>query len=160
MKKMKKATLLAFLVLFSVQSIAFAAVGGSKTKSATPPPPPKSSSSSTNSTSSSTAPNYKPSTPASTLGEKAPAAKPPTPPASQQSTSGGFLRSLGMFGGGMLMGSMLGNMFGFGNSGAASGIFGLLFNLLLLGGLFMGGRFLWSKYQESKRKKDNPNQWR
>lgn len=65
-----------------------------------------------------------------------------------------MLRNIGMFGGGMLVGGMLSSMLGFGsgmNGGMAASIFGLLFNVLMLGALFMGGRFLWNKYKASKK---------
>lgn len=163
---MKKITLFAFLAIFALQSVAFAAVGGSKKGTSSPPPPPQKSTSSSSAAPTSpppapkTAPDYKPSAPATQLDQKAPGAKPNAPAAPQQSTGSNLLRNIGMFGGGMLAGSMLSNMFGFGqgvNGGMAAGIFGLLFNVLMLAGIFMGGRFLWNKYKASKKPPAPPN---
>ena len=53
----------------------------------------------------------------------------------------------------MLAGSMLGHFFGSGynNMGGGSSLFGMLFNLVLLGGVIMGIRYLWNKYRNQNR---------
>ncbi|MBP1763293.1 MAG: hypothetical protein H6Q65_351 [Firmicutes bacterium] len=152
---MKKLLVVTFMLIFAFQSVGLAAVSGSKRSSA-----PKSSpsisqpSTGSSSTSTSTTSGYKPSAPASSYSDKAPAAATKTQQQAQQSTGSSFLRNAGMFGGGMLLGSMLGSMFGFGSSGMFASIMGMLFNVMAIGLLFMAGRYLWNRFQESRRKKD------
>ncbi len=151
---MKKLLLLTFVFMFAFNAVSFAAVSGSKPKMSSPSPkPPTTQSSPTKDTTS----EYKPSAPAQSYSEKAPAAaaKPNSQtmqqPA-QQSNTGGFLRNAGLFGGGMLLGSMLGGMFGFGNSGMFASIMGMLFNVILLAGVFMAGRYLWDKFKNRDKR--------
>lgn len=151
---MKKLLVLTFLFIFALQSVGLAAVSSSKRSSA-----PRSSSSITqkapaaSSTTPDTSSGYKSSAPASSYNEKAPAAsaKQPQMQQPQQSTGNGFLRSAAMFGGGMLMGSMLGNMFGFGTNGMFSEIIGLLFNLMVVFLLFKAARYVWNKFSTNHR---------
>ncbi|SDE52568.1 hypothetical protein [Sporomusa acidovorans] len=145
---MKKLLLLTFVFMFAFNAVSFAAVSGSKSKISSPstkPPTTQTSPSKSNTT------EYKPSAPAQSYSEKAPAAaaKPNTQTAQSpvQQNSGGFLRNIGLLGGGMLLGSMLGNMFGFGNSGLFANILGMIFNVMILAGIFMAGRFLWEKFK-------------
>lgn len=142
---MKKLFLLTFMFIFAFNAVSFAAVGGSKSKVSTPSSKPattQTAPSQNNST------NYKPSAPAQSYTEKAPAtAAKPNTQAAQQQTGNSFLRNAGMFAGGMFLGSMLGNMFGFGNSGMFADIIGMVFNVILLAGIFMAGRFLWNKFR-------------
>jgi predicted lipid-binding transport protein (Tim44 family) len=142
---MKKLFLLTFMFIFAFNAVSFAAVSGSKSKVSTPSYKP-STTQTTPSKSNTT--EYKPSAPAQSYSEKAPAAaaKPNTQTA-QQSTGSSFLRNAGLFAGGMFLGSMLGNMFGFGHSGMFADIIGMLFNVLLLAGIVMAGRFLWDKFK-------------
>ena len=152
---MKRLLVFTFLFVFALQAIGFAAVGGSKPKVSSPPtqapttkqaapaaPAPDASS------------GYKPSAPASSYSEKAPAtaAKPGTAPA-QQPSSGGFMRNMALFGGGMMLGGLLGNMFGFGAGSFFAEMIGMLFNVMLLAGVFMGARFLWNKYKQNQEEK-------
>ncbi len=143
---MKKIFLLTFMFIFAFNAVSFAAVGGSKSRVSTPSSKPPTTQTSPSKSSSS---EYKPSAPAQSYGEKAPATatKPNTQAAAQQQTGSSFLRNAGLFGGGMLLGSMLGGMFGFGNSGMFADIMGMLFNVMLLAGVFMAGRFLWDKFK-------------
>lgn len=146
---MKK--ILAFTLIFVLAfgSVSFAAVGSSRTKSSTSRPSTSTSMPSSNTTKQA-APDtgYKPSAPANSYSDKAPSSQvKPGTPNSQQQTTGGFWRNAGMFGGGMLMGSMLSSMFGFGSMGAMSSIFGVIFNILILAGIIMGIRFLWNKFR-------------
>jgi predicted lipid-binding transport protein (Tim44 family) len=147
---MKKLLLLTFLFMFAFNAVSFAAVSGSKSRTSSPTSKPPTSQTSPAKSGSS---DYKPSAPAQSYGEKAPAAaaKPNTQAAQPPSQSGGFLRTAGLLGGGMLLGSMLGGMFGFGNSGMFANIIGMLFNVMLLAGVFMAGRFLWNKFKNRDR---------
>ncbi|WP_371371672.1 hypothetical protein [Sporomusa aerivorans] len=151
---MKKLLLLTFMLMFAFNTVSFAAVSGSKSKMSAPSSkPPTTQTTPAKDTSS----EYKPSAPAQSYSDKAPAAaaKPNSQtmqqPA-QQSNTGGFLRNAGLFGGGMLLGSMLGGMFGFGNAGMFANIMGMLFNVLILAGIFMAGRFLWDKFKNRDKK--------
>ena len=155
---MKKVMLLTFLCMFAFQSMIFAAASSSKGSSA-----PRSSPGVSHPAPSSpnAAPGYKPSAPANSYNEKAPAAaaKPQQPqPPQQQSTGSSFLRNLGMIGGGMLLGGMIGNMFGFGSSVMFSQIAGILVNVLLLGLIIMLVRYLWNRFQ-SGRTQNNTNRF-
>ena len=144
---MKKVLLLTFLLIFACQSISFAAISGSKGVSA-----PRSAPSVSQPASNSSSSSYKPSAPATSYSDKAPAAA--AAAKSQQSTGSSFLRNAGLLGGGMLLGSMLGGMFGAGSSGMFSQILGMLFNAIAIGLIFMAGRFIWNKFQESRKSKD------
>lgn len=150
---MKKIVLLTFMFMFAFNAVSFAAVSGSKSKISSPSAKPPTTQSSPTQKSST---EYKPSAPAQSYGEKAPAAaaKSNTQAPAQQSGSS-FLRNAGLFGGGMLLGSMLGGMFGFGGSGMFANIFGMLFNVILLAGVVMAGRFLWMKF---KNRNNSSNQ--
>jgi predicted lipid-binding transport protein (Tim44 family) len=135
---MKKLLIFTFVFAFAFHSIGFAAIGGSKPRMSAPRPAaptqqvPKNTS------------DYKPSAPANSYSEKAPAAKTATPQAAQQPNTGsGFMRNLGMIGGGMLLGGMLGSLFG--DSPFLASLFGMLANVLILAGIFLGGRYLWNK---------------
>ena len=138
-----------------VSTVCFAAVSSSGSKSSSAPSSSKSSTSSPSS-SSPTAPSgtYKSSAPANSYSNTAPA-KQTTPSAQQntqpQSSGSSFWRNASMFGGGMLAGSLLGNLFGHNNMGGESSIFGMLINLLMVGGIVMGIRYFWNKYKNNKR---------
>lgn len=147
---MKKLLLLTFLLMFACQSMSFAAISGSKGVSAPRSAPSLSSQPAASSSSSS----YKPSAPATSYSDKA-----PTATQSQQSTGSNFLRNAGLFGGGMLLGSMLGGMFGAGSSGMVSQIIGMLFNAIAIGLIFMAARYGWNRFQKSRKPKDTRH-WR
>lgn len=152
---MKKLLLLTFVFMFAFQSMSFAAIGGSKGVSAPKSSPSISQPSSSTSPSSSKASEYKPSAPANSYSDKAPTTAAKTQQQAQQSTGSSFLRNAGLFGGGMLLGSMLGHMFGFGSSGMFSELIGMFFNVIIIGLIFMAGRYAWNRLQESRRKKDD-----
>lgn len=145
---MKKLLALTILFMFAFTTVSFAAIGGSKRSAPAPRPATKQAAPATDTNS-----GYKPSAPAQSYGDKAPAAaaKPNTQSAQQQA-GGGFLRSAGLFGGGMLLGSMLGGMFGFGESGMFAALMGMVFNVILLAAVFMAGRFLWDKFKNRDNK--------
>jgi len=152
---MKKIMALTLMLMMFVSTVCFAAVSSSGSKSSAP----SSSKSSTSAPSSSqTAPSgsYKPTAPASSYSNTAPAKQ--TIPSTQQNTqpqssTSSFWRNASMIGGGMLAGSLLGNMFGnsSGNMGGESSIFGMLINLLMVGGTVIGIRYLWNKYKNRNR---------
>ncbi|MHC1714761.1 MAG: hypothetical protein AB9858_04075 [Acidaminococcaceae bacterium] len=142
---MKKLLVLTFLFIFALQSVGLAAVSSSKGSSA-----PRSSGSITQKAPS-TSSGYKSSAPASSYSEKAPTAATKPQLQQPQSTGNGFLRSAAMFGGGMLMGSMLGNMFGFGSNGMFSQIIGLLFNVMIVVLLFKGALYLWNRFRANRQ---------
>jgi predicted lipid-binding transport protein (Tim44 family) len=57
-----------------------------------------------------------------------------------------------MIGGGFLAGSLFGSLFGFGHMGGGmSGIFGMILNLLILGGVIMLVRNVWDKYKDKDK---------
>lgn len=145
---MRKLLLFTFLCMFAFQSISFAAASSSKGSSA----PRSAPAVSKPAAAPSAAPGYKPSAPASTYGDKAPAAtaKAPQQPQAQQSTGSSFLRTAAMIGGGMLLGSMLGNMFGFGSNAMMSQIAGIVLNFMILGLIFLAGRYLWTRFRAGK----------
>jgi hypothetical protein len=160
---LKKLLLFTVLFMFAFQSLSFAAASSSRGVSApksaprvsqpapTAPAPTAPASSGTTS-------GYKPSAPATSYSDKAPAtAVKPSQPMQQPSTGSSFLRSAAMIGGGMLLGSMLGNMFGFGSSGMFAQVIGLLFNIMLVVLLFMAGRYAWNRFRTSRENKDIKN---
>ena len=159
---MKKILLFTFLLLFAFQSMTFAAVSGSKGSSAPRTPSVSRPAAAPSSpTSPSTAPGYKPSTPATSYNDKAPATAAKPQQTAQPSTGSSFLRNAAMIGGGMLLGSMLGNMFGFGSNGMFAEIIGVLFNVMLVFLVVFGLRYAWTRYRASREKKDeNPYQRR
>ena len=143
---MKRILLLTFLLIFALNSFAFAAKSSSRPSSPSRP--------STSAPAANTAPStgYKPSAPANTYSDKAPAVKPPAPPqAAPQSTGSSWLRNAGMLAGGMMLGGMLSNMFGHGNSGMLADILGILISVIPFIALFMLGRFLWLRHKEKQQ---------
>jgi hypothetical protein len=150
---MKKISVLTLIFMFAFSISCFAAVSGSKARTSSPSVPSSTQKATTAPAAAPTTPanEYKPSAPASSYSDKAPAAKAAasqTSPA-QQSSSGGFMRNLGMIGGGMLLGGMLGSMFGGGAGSMLSNLIGIAVNLLMVVGIFMAGRYLWNKIRSS-----------
>ena len=149
---MKKLLVFTFLFIFALQSVGLAAVSSSKGSSA-----PRTSTSftqkapSTSQTTPNTSSGYKSSAPASSYSEKAPTAATKQQLQQTQSTGNGFLRSAAMFGGGMLMGSMLGNMFGFGSNNMFSEILGLLFNVMIVVLLFKAALYIWNRFRANRQ---------
>jgi predicted lipid-binding transport protein (Tim44 family) len=139
----------ACMLIFS--SIGFAAVSSSRTKSFSAPKSSTTTPSTQTSPQSST--DYKPSAPASSYSTTTPA-KVATQPGTQPAT-GGFLRNAALLGGGMLLGGMLGSMFGFGNMGFLSTILGILINVMLVVGVVMGIRYLWNKFKNKDKERKN-----
>jgi uncharacterized membrane protein len=149
MKKIIVLTM-AFMLLFS--SFCLAAVSSSKSSSRPSSRPSTSTVSpslpQTKQAAPSDASGYKPSAPAGSYGDKAPSSQSkPSVQQPGQSNSGGFWRSAGTFGAGMLAGSLLSNLFGFGQMGAMSTIFGIIINILLIMAVIMAIRFIWNKWR-------------
>ena len=147
---MKKIMALTLMLVMFVSTVGFAAVSGSGSKSS-------SRTSTSTKSSSQTAPSgtYKSTAPANSYSNTTPAKQ--TTPSVQQNTQpqSSFWRNASMIGGGMLAGSLLGNMFGSGNMGGmGSSIFGMLINLLMIGGVVMGIRYLWNKYKNKDKDKN------
>ena len=146
---MKKVLLVAFVLIFAFTGLAFAAKSSSRPASR-PSAPAVKSAPTTQTTPSS---GYKPSAPASSYNDKAPAAKPGVSQTTQPSTGSNWMRNVGMFAGGMMLGGLLSNMLGFGHSGMFADILGMLASILPILAIFMLGRFLWVRYK-TKREKD------
>ena len=143
---MKKVLLFAFLLVFAVNGLCFAATSSSRPSSSPSRP-------STSAPASQTAPTtgYKPSAPASSYNDKAPAAT-AVPQAAQQSTGSSWMRNAGMLAGGMMLGGMLSSMLGHGNSGMLADIMGILISIVPIIAIFMLGRFLWFRYKSRQEK--------
>jgi len=142
---------LTLMLMMFMSAVCLAAVSSSGSKSSSRP-----STSTSAPSSSQTAPSgsYKSTAPANSYSDTAPA-KQIAPGAQQttqpQSSTGGFWRNASMFGGGMLAGSLLGNLFGNNNMGGESSIGGMLINLLMVGGVVMGIRYVWNKHKNKNR---------
>jgi predicted lipid-binding transport protein (Tim44 family) len=141
---LKKLFVFTFLLIFALQNISFAAVSSSKTRSfSTPPKPP------TTQTAPSPSSGYKPSAPANSYSQTAPSSSTKSnSTAAQPPANSGFMRGLGMFGGGMLLGSLLGGSLGFGSGGLFSTLAGVFLNIILIGGILMAIRFVWDKFKQ------------
>lgn len=59
------------------------------------------------------------------------------------------MRNFGMFGGGMLLGGLIGNLFG---TGMFANMLGMLVNIMLLAGIFMAIRIAWNAVSNRTRK--------
>ena len=157
---MRKLLLLTLIFMFVFQSMSFAAISGSKGAPPAPSRPapsvsaPAPSSPASVPSSPGTTSGYKPSAPANSYSDKAPAAAKPQQQ-TQQSNGSSFWRTAGLLGGGMLLGSMLGGMVGFGNSGMFSQIIGMLFSIIPFILIFLVGRYAWNRFQASREKKDS-----
>lgn len=145
----------------AVQSTAYAAKGGAKMsipKSA--PAAPKAPAASTNNNASKSVSgngsSYAPSKDAKSLNKEAPAANSKSNAAAgtqsqAQSSSrlGSIMRGIGIFAGGMLLGSMLSSLFGMGG-GMFADILGLIMNGILIVMAIMVVRWLWNKFRGTK----------
>ena len=153
---MKRILLLTFLLIFALNSFAFAAKSSSKPSSPSRPSTSAPAAPTTSPAQATPSTGYKPSAPAHTYSDKAPAVKPPAPPqAAPQSSGSSWLRNAGMFAGGMLLGGMLSNMFGHGNSGMLADILGILISVIPIIAIFMLGRFLWLRHKEKQQAQTN-----
>lgn len=110
---------------------------------------------------------YAPSKKADQYKENAPAAKSNTNAAAnaQKSTGwGSAMRTMGMLAGGMLLGSMLSHLFGFGGTGLFADIMGLVMNLVIIAAIicllnFVVRRFILGRLNKSNqaRMESRPN---
>ena len=102
---------------------------------------------------------YTPSKKADQYKENAPAAKSNTNAAAnaQKSTGwGSAMRTMGMLAGGMLLGSMLSHLFGFGGAGLFADIMGLVMNLVIIAAIicllnFVVRRFILGRLNKSNQ---------
>ena len=155
----------------SFVSTAYAAKGGAKMsipKSAPAPKAPAAGATSNANTSKSVSGNgssYAPSKDAKSLEKNVPAAnaKSNTAAANANTQSsrrlGSIMRGIGIFAGGMLLGSMLSHLFGMG-SGMFADIMGLLMNGLLIVVAIMAVRWLWNKFRGNKASASRPSDYR
>ena len=155
----------------SFVSTAYAAKGGAKMsipKSAPAPKAPAAGATNNANTSKSVSGNgssYAPSKDAKSLDKNAPAANAKSNTAAAntnaQSSSrlGSIMRGIGIFAGGMLLGSMLSHLFGMG-SGMFADILGLLMNGLLIVVAIMAVRWLWNKFRGNKTSASSPRDHR
>lgn len=155
----------------SFLNTAYAAKGGAKMsipKSAPAPKAPAAGATSNANTSKSVSGNgssYAPSKDAKSLEKNAPAANAKSNTAAAnantQSSSrlGSIMRGIGIFAGGMLLGSMLSHLFGMG-SGMFADIMGLLMNGLLIVVAIMAVRGLWNKFRGNKASSSRPSDYR
>ena len=150
----------------SFVSTAYAAKGGAKMsipKSAPAPKAPAAGATSNANTSKSVSGNgssYAPSKDAKSL-EKNAKSNTAAANANTQSSSrlGSIMRGIGIFAGGMLLGSMLSHLFGMG-SGMFADIMGLLMNGLLIVVAIMAVRWLWNKFRGNKTSASRPSDYR
>lgn len=153
---MKKLSLLIFILVFAASAVGLAAPSSSKSMSAPKPPATQTAPKAPAPTQTAPASEYKPSAPASSYSNTAPKPAQSIPQATQPS-GGGFLRTIGMVGSGMLIGGLLGNMFGFGHSAMLTSLIGILFNILVLVGILMVGRYLWNRFKTGRAHADRRN---
>lgn len=148
-----KVLVMAMLCFFSLYAVGDAARGGSRIKA--PSAPKATQKAPVTKTDPSKDSGYKASAPANSYSDKAPAANAKTPnsAAAAQSSSpfGGFMRSVGMFAGGMMLGSLLGSMFGM--NGFMTDILGLLMNVLIIGAVVVLAKMLWNKFRNNDKPK-------
>lgn len=136
---MKKFLVLALVCMFTINLVAFEAVGKSRSIKRSFSKPAQQS-------------TVKPAPTQQTNQTKTVKKQPTTQqtPANTQPKSN-FLRNAGMLAGGMLLGGMLASLFG--GSEMLANLFGMIFNLvflaLVLGALFVIARFLWRKITDN-----------
>lgn len=82
------------------------------------------------------------------------------PAAAQQDARwGGAMRSIGLLAGGMMLGNLLGHLFGFGAGSFMADVLGLLANVAIFVAVFLLARMLWAKFRASSSgAEENPYQ--
>ena len=70
----------------------------------------------------------------------------------RSSACGGAMRGIGLFAGGMFLGSMLSSLFGLGNFGWAADFLGLLFNVVLIYVLFKAVSAVWRAIRDRRHR--------
>ena len=149
----------------SFVSTAYAAKGGAKMSIPKSAPAPKAPAAGATKSVSGNGSSYAPSKDAKSLDKNAPAANAKSNTAAAntnaQSSSrlGSIMRGIGIFVGGMLLGSMLSHLFGMG-SGMFADILGLLMNGLLIVVAIMAVRWLWNKFRGNKTSASSPRDHR
>lgn len=72
------------------------------------------------------------------------------PNAASGSMFGGVMRNIGLFAGGMFLGSMLSSVFGMGNMGFMADIFGMIMNVILLLVVINVIKWLWQRFRNRR----------
>lgn len=149
---MKKIMALTVILLLAFSPLCFGAISSSKTKSFSPAPKPGVSTPKTQQSNPNGSTSYQPSAPGSSYKENAPAAQSKTGTSTAaQPAQNSTWRNIGLLGGGMLLGGLLGSMFGFGH---LSSLFGVLINIIFAAGIVMGIVYLWNRF---RRKQEHKN---
>ena len=149
-------TMLALVPLAGAGSYgtALAAKGGARIsapapKAAPAAPKPKAAAGAEHKSVSGNGGSYAPSKSAKDLEKNAPAAKSGTGmmgnTAQSGSRFGSMMRNIGLFAGGMFLGSMLSHLFGFGMGGMMADVFGLLANVVMVMAVIFAVRWLFQK---------------
>lgn len=143
----------------TVTSTAYAAKGGAriaapKAVPSAPKAPAASSNSAPSKSVSGNGGSYAPSKSAKDLQKEAPSANSrtngATANAAQPKTGsrfGNVLRNIGLFAGGMMLGSMLSHLFGGLGGGMMADILGLVMNILMVAAVFLILRWAWNKFR-------------
>lgn len=144
-------------------STAYAAKGGAKMSApkaapkAAPSAAPKASTPSNSKSVSGNGDSYKPSKDAKSLDKNAPAANSKSSTAANNATAnqsssrwGSALRNIGLFAGGMFLGSMLSHMLGGLGGGMMADILGVIMNVVMLLAVIMLVKWLWNKFRGNK----------
>lgn len=170
MKKLAAAVMVGVMAAVTVPAVtsvtagtAYAAKGGAKlgggVKSAPKAAAPKAAAPSSNNSKSvsGNGEGYKPSKDAKSLEKNAPAASSKAAAgnaANAQSGSrwGSALRNIGLFAGGMMLGSMLSHLFGGLGGGMMADILGLVMNILMAAAVFLILRWAWNKFRGRGKK--------
>lgn len=165
MKKLAAAVMVGVMAAVAVPAVspvtaetAYAAKGGAKlgggVKSAPKAAAPKAAAPSTNNSKSvsGNGEGYKPSKDAKSLEKNAPTASSKAAAGNTANTQSGSrwgsaLRNIGLFAGGMMLGSMLSHLFGGLGGGMMADILGLVMNILMAAAVFLILRWAWNKFR-------------
>lgn len=151
-----------FLCFFVVHSVGFAAIGGKRGGFSAPRSPGISSPSKAPGPSLKPKNDYKPSKDAKSLEKNAPAAGAKSnanasqakPAAPQTPMLGGMMRNMAIFAGGMMLGSMLSNLFGM-QGGLLADLLGVLVNVALVVIVVKLLLMLWRKLRRKDETEEN-----
>ncbi len=156
------AVMIAGIFAFSLMAgTADAARGGAKLGGARPKvttPAPKTTSPSADKKVSPNNKDYSPSKTANEYSKTPPGVNPKSPGMPNTGTRwGNVMRGIGFFAGGMLLGSLLSNLLGFGG-GFLGDVLGLLFNIILIYALFKFIMYVFRRFKNrgSSAERDNP----
>ena len=153
---LKKILAICCICILSCSSICFAARGGARLSTPKTPAVTRPAQPATSPAAKPASPNnneYKPSQNANAIKPNAPASTKPQPGSTARTSTGwgNMLRGMGIFAGGMMLGSLLSGMLGMGG-GMMSDVLGLLMNIALAGIVFMLIRALWRRLRGRNNK--------